>query len=340
VKIQIQEEFLMSKWMKKEEKMGHIGGKVCIFGEQGTGKSTILGTFPRINLVEAEEGNAFYLEGNDNILNILPTTSAAEVQEAMDELENDEFLEQFDTLGIDSGTKLKENMESAAYEIVEKRARKQRAKGQDVDVEDLNLSVRDWGHIRRWNQQLATSYIKMSSRGKWVVVIAHNKELTEEVGTGNNKKTIKIGDRPDLAKKAEHDFDIILRTFTRKNPATQEITFHAEVFKDRTLVTKVGDILDNPTFEIWREKWESTRKYGIKAVDMSKDVEKSVKKMEDEEEQIEELIADFKVKMKKLDAQNQVKVQKKLQDLGIANPLKTTDLDGMKSLIEFIDLLQ
>lgn len=330
----------MSKWMKKEEKMGHIGGKVCIFGEQGTGKSTILGTFPRINLVEAEEGNAFYLENNPNILNILPTTSAAEVQEAMDELENDEFLDQFDTLGIDSGTKLKENMESAAYEIVEKRVRKQRAKGQDVDVEDLNLSPRDWGHIKRWNQQLATSYIKMSSRGKWVVVIAHNKELTEEVGTGNNKKTIKIGDRPDLAKKAEHDFDIILRTFTRKNPVTQEITFHAEVFKDRTLVTKVGEILDNPTFEIWREKWESTRKYGIKSVDMSKDVEKSVKKMEDEEEQIEELVADFKVKMKKLDAQNQVKVQKKLQDLGIANPLKTTDLDGMKALVEFIDLLQ
>ena len=105
-------------WKSKEEVLAFTGGKICIFGDTGTGKSTFLGTFPRINLVDTEAGQAFYLEDNDNILNVLPTVSAAEVQEALDELNDESIINEFDTIGIDSGTKLNENMQAAAYEVV------------------------------------------------------------------------------------------------------------------------------------------------------------------------------------------------------------------------------
>lgn len=331
----------MSKWIKKEERLSYVGGKVLIYGATSSGKSTFAGTFPRINLVDAEDGQTFYLLENENILNILSTTSASEVQEALDELNDEEALSTYDTVVIDSGTKLYENMQAAAYEIVESRAAKQKAKypGRDIDMDDLNLSVRDWGHIKRWNQQLATTYILMSNMGKWAVVTAHERDITKEVKKGSQTEKIVIGNRADLAKKAEHDFDIILRTYIEEDPQTKEIKFYAEVKKDRTMVTKIGDVLENPTFEVWREKWESTKKHGVKRIDMSQDVEKSRKHMETEDDELARIIEDFKEKMKALNKDNQPKVAKKISELGITNPLKTNDLKGMKQVIEFMDLL-
>jgi len=329
----------MSKWMKKEERLGHIGGKVCVYGTQGTGKSTFAGTFPRINLVDAEDGQTYYLAENENILNILPTTSASEVQEALEELSDEDILETYDSIVIDSGTKLNENMQAAAYEIVENRARKQKMSGKDIDLDDLNLSMRDWGHIKRWNQQLATSYILFSNLGKWTVVTAHEKDVTKEIKKANGEvDRIVIGNKPDLAKKAEHDFDILLRMYTEID-SKGEIKFLAEVKKDRTNVTKVGQILENPSFALWQPKWESTRKLGIKKVDMSGDVGKSAHSMEAENNEMETLVDNFKTKMKSLEKPNQVKVTKKLQDLKITNPLRTDDLDGMRAIAEFMELL-
>jgi len=329
----------MSKWMKKDERLGHIGGKVCVYGGHGSGKSTIAGTFPRINLVDAEDGNTYYLADNENILNVLPTTSASEVQEALEELNDEDILDSYDSIVIDSGTKLYENMQAAAYEIVEGRSKKQKMSGKDIDLDDLNLSQRDWGHIKRWNQQLATSYILFSNLGKWTVVTAHEKDITKDIKKSNGETDrIVIGSRPDLAKKAEHDFDIVLRMYTEVD-SKGETKFMVEVKKDRTNVTKIGQILESPTFELWRPKWESTKKLGIKKVDMSHDVNKSRGSMEDESDELEKLVGNFKTKMKSLEKPNQVKVTKKLQDLKITNPLRTDDLDGMRAIAEFMELL-
>lgn len=332
---------MLLMWIKKEERLAFTGGKVVVYGEMGVGKSTFAGTFPRINLVDAEDGQTYYLEDNDNILNVLPTTSASEVQEALDQLNNEEMMDEYDTVVIDSGTKLYENMQAAAYEIVEDRARKQKLKhpGRDIDLDDLNLSIRDWGHIKRWNQELATSYIKLSNLGKWTVVTAHQRDIEKEVGSGMNAKRVKIGDRPDLARKAEHDFDIVIKLYTEQNPQTKEVKFFGEIKKDRLNVTKVGDVIENPSFDIWRDKWESTREYGTKDIDMSGDVASSKESMQSEADELSNIVEDFKDKMKNLDKAEQAKVSKKLNELSITNPLRSNDLDGMKKVVEFIDLL-
>ena len=291
-------------FQKVEEVLSHVGGKVLVFGKQGTGKSTFVGTFPNINLVDTEDGQTYYLGKNKNIKGVMRTVSEKEVQETLDELNDEETLKTFDTIVIDSGTKLYENMQSAAYEVAESRARKQRSKGVDIDLDDINISQRDWGHIKRWNQQLATSYILFSEMGKWCVVTAHQKDEMRDATKAEKKALgvdkIKIGEIPDLAKKAEHDFDIVIQTFTEETDEGETV-YKAKILKDRTGVTKRGDILENITFDIWKDNWEETKKYGVKtAINLNESVEKDVKAMTAEINTAEDIVAEWKPIMKSL----------------------------------------
>lgn len=291
-------------FQKVEEVLSHVGGKVLVYGKQGTGKSTFVGTFPNINLVDTEDGQTYYLGKNKNIKGVMRTISGREVQETLDDLNDEETLKTFDTIVIDSGTKLYENLQAAAYEVAENRARKQRSKGADIDLDDINISQRDWGHIKRWNQQLAASYILFSEMGKWCVVTAHQKDEMRDA-TKSEKKAlgvdkIKIGEIPDLAKKAEHDFDIVIQTFTEEN-SNGETIYKAKILKDRTGVTKRGDILENITFDIWRDNWEETKKYGVKTVtNLSTSIEKDVKAMTSEINIAENIILEWKPIMKSI----------------------------------------
>jgi hypothetical protein len=325
-------------FQKREEALCYVGGKVLVFGGQGTGKSTFAGTFPNINLVDTEDGNTYYLENNPNILGVMRTTSASEVQETLDELNDEEILKEFDTIAVDSGTKLYENMQAAAYEIVERRARKQLRKGKDVDTEDLNLAVRDWGHIKRWNQQLKTAYIMFSSLGKWVVEIAHQKDIYDDPKSEDKKK---IGEAPDLAKNAEYDFDIVLQMYTTEDKEGN-VSYFAKVYKDRTGVTKKGEILENPSFEIWRDKWESTKKYGVKkAVDLSAGVKKDKDLMEIEDNKAEDIVDKIKSILKSTTEPNQKKIGKKMRDLEInIKDMVNNDLNSLNEILEFAEALK
>ena len=324
-------------FQKKEEVLAYVGGKVLAFGATGSGKSTFAGTFPNINLVDSEDGNTYYLESNPNILGIMRTTSASEVQETLDELNDEEALKEFDTIAIDSGTKLYENMQAAAYEVVEKRSRKQLRKGKEVDMDDLGLAVRDWGHIKRWNQALKTAYIMFSSQGKWVVEVAHQKDVFDDPSSLNKKK---IGEAPDLAKKADYDFDIVIQMFTKEDK-DGNVTYFGKIYKDRTGVTKKGEILENPSFEIWREKWESTKKFGVKkAVDLSVGINKDKESMEVEDEKAEEISNRIKSLLKNSSEDNQKKIGKKIRDLEInIKDLVNNDIEKLNQVLEFAEML-
>ena len=325
-------------FQKKEEVLAYVGGKVLAFGATGSGKSTFAGTFPNINLVDSEDGNTYYLESNPNIIGVMRTTSASEVQETLDELNDEDALKEFDSIVIDSGTKLYENMQSAAYEVVEKRSRKQLRKGKEVDMDDLNLALRDWSHIKRWNQALKTAYIVFSSMGKWVVEIAHQKDVFDDPSSQDKKK---IGEAPDLAKKADYDFDIVIQMFTKEDK-DGNITYFGKIYKDRTGVTKKGQILEDPSFEIWREKWESTKKFGLKkGVDLSVGVNKDKESMELEDEKAEEISNNLKSLLKSSTEENQKKIGKKMRDLEInIKDLINNDIEKLAEVLEFATMLK
>ena len=331
-------------FQKVEEVLSHVGGKVLVFGKQGTGKSTFVGTFPNINLVDTEDGQTYYLGKNKNIKGVMRTVSEKEVQETLDELNDEETLKTFDTIVIDSGTKLYENMQSAAYEVAESRARKQRSKGADIDLDDINISQRDWGHIKRWNQQLATSYILFSEMGKWCVVTAHQKDEMRDATKAEKKALgvdkIKIGEIPDLAKKAEHDFDIVIQTFTEETDEGETV-YKAKILKDRTGVTKRGDILENITFDIWKDNWEETKKYGVKtAINLNESVEKDVKAMTAEINAAEDIVAEWKPIMKSLSEGGNSTAVKQInafiKDKGIN--IKNMTAENPEVLNELLDL--
>lgn len=332
-----------------ENVLSHVGGKVLVFGKTATGKSTFVGTFPNINLVDTEDGQTFYLGKNKNIKGVMRTVSEKEVQETLDELNDTDTLKTFDTIVIDSGTKLYENMQVAAYEVAENRARKQKTKGAEIDLDDVNISQRDWGHIKRWNQQLAASYILFSQLGKWCVVTAHQKDemrdatKTEKKALGVDK--IKIGEIPDLAKKAEYDFDIVIQTFTEENDEGKTV-YKAKILKDRTGVTKRGDILENISFEIWRKNWENTKKYGVgKVINLNDSVKKDVEAMTVESNKAEDIATEWKPLMKEISASGNAAAIKQInafikehniavKDMSANDPAVLTELlDLTKSLM-------
>ncbi len=331
-------------FQKVEDILSHVGGKVLVFGKQGTGKSTFVGTFPNINLVDTEDGQTYYLGKNKNIKGVMRTISGKEVQETLDELNNEEVLKTFDTIVIDSGTKLYENLQAAAYEVAEKRARKQRNKGIDIDLDDVNISQRDWGHIKRWNQQLAASYILFSEMGKWCVVTAHQKDEMRDATKSEKKalgvEKIKIGEIPDLAKKAEYDFDIVIQTFTEENDKGETI-YKAKILKDRTGVTKRGDILENISFDIWKDNWNETKKYGIKtATNLNESIEKDFKAMTSEINTAENIVTEWKSLMKSINNSGNTSVIKQInsfiKDKGIN--VKNMTAENPKILKELLDL--
>ena len=49
-----------------------------------------------------------------------------------------------------------------------------------------------------------------------------------------------------MHKSVGFDYDVVLRFFKKKNKDGDGCTYYAEVIKDRTGVTKVGSIVENP----------------------------------------------------------------------------------------------
>jgi hypothetical protein len=230
-------------------------------------------------------------------------------------------------------------MQTAGFKLAEKRAKRQKLNPKNdkfIDLDDINISQRDWGHIKRWVQDLRTSYILLSSLGKITVVTAHQKDLFDDP---NSEKKKKIGEIPDIAKKAEYDFDLVIQLYTVGDG--EDVEYFGKILKDRTGVTKKGQSVKNPSFDMWKAKWESTKKHGIKeALDLSEGINKDFESMSSDEDKIDELLSEFKSKIKALDKDSQPKVMKEAKRLGIDNPLKSDNIKGMTQLIKFIDNLE
>lgn len=314
----------MSSLFKVAE-LTRSGLKVLVFGKSGVGKSTFGLSFPEIVAIDTEDGLAWYKD-NPNLKKILNTTSADTVEEALEEIE-DELLDEMQTFVVDSETKIYENMQLSGLEVAERRAR---TKGQDVN--DANISQREWGKIKLITKRIQSSKIMLASKGKNIISVAQEKDLKEN-RAGN---WVTVGYIPDTGKGLDYDYDIVIR-LTADEDENGNVQYKGHIRKDRTGVTKRGQTVDNPSFEIWREIFEesATKKEDVK--DFASDIGRDQKKMTSELKTMEELTDKFKEKMKVLKPEGQSKVKKKLQDVGIDNPLQTDDADGLESVLEYIE---
>lgn len=319
--------------MFRKAKAAKIGGKFLSYGESGSGKSTFQLTFPKVACIDSETGIAHY-EGKDielnngktynNLVMVDNTSDLDELESDLDDFINGEYDGQIETLSIDSETKFYNTMQIGATEVEERRARK---KGGDVD--DAGISVKQWGRIKIINMKLQQAKIDLSSKGTHVVSVAQEIELKDDDG----KKV--IGYKPDMHKSVKFDYDTILRHYTKKEK-DGSVSFWAEVIKDRTNVTKVGQQIENPCFDIWKDYYDSMNGLETNTTSYKNDLKTSTESMIDQADKSETLAAEFKDILKTFkDKDALLKVNKLMKDKGVS--IKELEMQTPEVLTELID---
>lgn len=303
------------------------GLKVLVYGDTGTGKTLFALSFPRSVVLDSEDGYSWY-EGTEkakNLLAIENSQSFSVLEKLLKDLDK-VTLDDMDTFVIDSETKVYENIQEALQTIEEKRARQ---KGRDVL--DANLSMRSWGKIKQLAKKLQNRKIMLATKGFNVVSVAQSKDITEDMGNGAR---IKTGSEADMDKKAKYDYDLVLRLYT-----DEDGNYMGEILKDRTNVTKKGDNIKNPSYEIWADTLEGKGNQGkVIEKDFNSDLEKSKEAYEkdvEEESPMKDRVIAF---MKKLTKDEQKEFGKKVIELGNGkkNPNDFTEDEKLK-VVEFME---
>lgn len=265
-----------------------LGGKFLIYGKKGTSKTTFLLSFPKVAIIDAEAGASFYegTEKGKNMVLVANSQSFKDFEEDLDDISENHQEYGIATFGLDSATKIKENLEETIMTIDEKREKK---KGKSID--ETNLSIRSRGRIKYVSKRLQNLKIDLSTKGINVVDIAQCKEIKEKQGD----QFITIGYEPDMQKNSDHDYDVVLRSFTEKEP-NGKVHYKAEVEKDRLGIYNTGDIIENPSYDMWKSVLEK-RKGDALNTSFAQQSEESKEKYE-EEAALEERT--WKEKMKSL----------------------------------------
>lgn len=317
-----------------------IGGKFLAFGETTSGKSWFSLTFPKVGAVDSETGLAHYegkpIEINgkqyNNLVFVDNTADLDELEYDIDALMDGEYDGQIETLTVDSETKFYNTMQVCGMEVEEKRARK---KGEDVN--DQTVSQRQWGRIKLINMKLQQTKIDLSTKGIHIVSIAQGTDLRDK----QNSDKI-IGEKPDMHKSVPFDYDTVLRFFTEKDTKTGELKYYAEVMKDRTNVTKVGQIIENCTFDVWKEYYDSMNGLEKMETSYSNNLKTSQDKMMSDADKADELADQFKSLTKKLknDKDSLKEVNRKATELNInIKNISMNDVEKLEELVEFVESL-
>lgn len=312
----------MALFKKVEEVKSAL--KVLVFGSTGVGKTLFALSFPDIVAIDSEAGMTHYRNKYKSLKYILESTSAVDVEEALDEIED---MDDIKTLVLDSETKIYENMQHSALALAEKRARK---KGQDV--EDSNISQREWGKIKLLNKKMQSSKTMLSSKGVNIVSVAQEKELKEKKG----ENWVVVGYAPDTAKGFEYDYDIVVRLYTQE---TKDGTkYFAKVIKDRTQTYKKNDVIENPSFNNWKHIYDNTITKKEEIIDFKKDI--ATDEAEFDIPTAEESVKELLPLMKAVEKENQPKLKAEIERLGIdIKNLKSSSAEVLNELILFIKKL-
>lgn len=308
-----------------------IGLKVLVTGNTGSGKSLFGLTFPNIYALDSEAGLALYEESEKgkNLLGIANTQSFKELENAIKEISKmaQNKDNNIGTMLIDSESKIYQNILETLGAVEENRARRA-----GRDVLDASISIRSWGKIKQIATKLQNMKIDLSSKGVNVVSVSQVEDIKEKQGDN----FVKVGEKPVAAKNIEYDYDIIINLFT--DEIDGKTVYKGEIKKDRTGKTQVGDIIENPTFEIWNDKANS--KGEIIESNFQEDVSKDIATVESEEQEANETDED---KAKKIVEEIKAKVNSNKDSKEAAKKylkangkLTELNIEQLKELLEIV----
>lgn len=314
-----------------------VAGKFLVSGDTGCGKSCFALTFPKIAAVDSENGMIHY-EGKpieiggktyDNLQMVDNTSDIATLEEDLEAILDGE-MEGINTFAIDSETKFYNAMQIGAMTVEERRARK---KGGDID--DATISQKQWGKIKMLNMKLQQAKIDLSAMGVHVVSIAQETEVKEKRGAD----MVVVGHKPDMHKSVKFDYDTILRMYKVEEKDGTE-RFFAKVLKDRTNVTKVGQVIENPTYDIWAAYFEGNDGKEALGSSYRAELDKTTNDMVEEDDKAAEIISEWKALLAKMKAADKTeetkKVTEKIKELKIdIKAMDQTPSDVLTQLLDF-----
>lgn len=319
----------MSMFRKPSTKVN--GTKILVMGETGAGKSLFGLSFPKVYALDSETGLSFYEGQAENLLGVANTQDFNELSEAIDEITDmvDDDPEAVKTLMIDSETKFYQNLTDASLQVEEKKARD---KGKDVN--DSSISQRGWGRIKNIGTRLQNMKIDLSAKGVNVISIAQIEDVKEKKGDN----FVKVGERAVMQKNAAYDYDIVIKLFVEQD-AKGEFHYKGIILKDRTKVTKVGQVFENPSYEIWKDYLENRTGDKIES-NLSKDHEKAKKALEEEDKELEKTTVDkFREAMANANEEQKKKAVEMIGKAKIKNPLEPKDEKELKALAEIVKVI-
>ena len=252
------------------------GLKILAYGEDDSGKSVFALSFPKIAYIDTESKIGVYENNpkyNKNLIAIADTVNYYDVIDLIDKIIDSPS--EFETFAIDSETNLYDDMQVAAMEVEEEKARQK-----NKNVDDAIVAQRGWGKVKLNNARLRNMKAQVSAVGITCISIAHKKDIIEEV----NGKQVKIGERPELRDGSRHDYDIILRFYKQKD-VSGTYRYYAEVEKDTTQFYKAGQKIENVSYENWKEYIESNKSYDTVDTSYNNAIDSNIsgmKKMEDD----------------------------------------------------------
>lgn len=298
------------------------GLKILVYGGSGVGKTLFLLSFPKVAAIDMEDGMAHYLD-NPNISFIDVTTSYKDVVDDIEDIE-DEYFDQVNTIGIDSITKLYENLQHIAQKVAEKRARDA---GRNPEGE--SLAPKDWNKIKQKYKELMSKLINLSGMGKNFVITAQVKDELEKSGD----QFVKVGETFDAMKKADYDFDIVMQMYEEDGIKKGLIE------KDRTNTYRNGDIIENPSYENWKKHIDEIA--NLQSDKVFKEDQNEVMKKDEEEFNSEEYLKDYIKKIKDEATNlknNKVNVNEIIEIIGHEG--KPGKIDNLEEAKDVLDKLQ
>lgn len=309
-----------------------VGVKVLATGLTGVGKSIFALSFPKSVAFDSEAGIAMY-EGRPegkNLVLVANTQDFTQLQSGMKQVESMvKKKENIETIIIDSETKFYQNLTDVALTVEEKKARKN-----GKDINDSNISVRGWGRIKNVATRLQNMKIDMSALGLNVVSISQISDVKQKVG--DNYEV--VGYKAEMAKGADYDYDIVINLFTEEQ-ADGTVVYRGKIGKDRTGVTRKGQIIESPSYDIWKDFLESGRELETVASTLTEDRTKATTNFEANIAEEEKTIVE---KFKSLMANEKAKdvAVNLITKAKIKNPLEPANEKEFAKLAEIVKAME
>ena len=308
----------MAKSLLRKPQSRKQGLKILAYGIDGSGKSVFGLGFPEVAIIDSESKVGVY-EGNERGKNIVAVADTSNYYDTLDVIEEVIKNDLCKTLMIDSETYIKEGMEVACMEVEEERAKKKKS---DANIDDQTISMRGYGKIKLNSNRMRLLKAQASSKGITIISTAHKEDIMKKVSA---TESIKIGEKPSLRKNSQHDYDIILRFYKEKDLATGKMKYLAEVEKDTTETLEVGSVIENPSYELFKDYIEKNDK--LKSIETTYDenIDKNMETMQKEAEDFEDVEKEFTELFKAL------KTKDKNNVTVITNLLKEKGIDSYKN---------